>query len=215
MPMLAQNKSAFHLALFLRGVYSKPTVAQEHDRISSPAARIWGSQAFGGKGNAFFILSNVSPGVDFIMLSYTSRKIQWVLQTDNSTCNFRDSKLNTSRIIPTTQGGPKTFFHYPILLWFKSRHVKGSMIRKSVRQRAVHCRAYNSNRRWLSEVQNFHRQCALFLRNEHGGLRKFTKHHIKLRILSRINSKYSWQRHLWAVISEDETWWLMESCTPE
>lgn len=30
--MLAQNKSPFHLALFLRGVYSKPTVAQEHDR---------------------------------------------------------------------------------------------------------------------------------------------------------------------------------------
>lgn len=50
------------------------------------------------------------------MLSYTLRKIQWVLQTDNSICSFRGYKLNTSRIIPTTQGGPKTFFHYPIMI---------------------------------------------------------------------------------------------------
>lgn len=55
------------------------------------------------------------------MLSYTLRKIQWVLQTGNSMCNFRGYKLNTFRIIPTTQGGPKTFFSVPYSIMIQSR----------------------------------------------------------------------------------------------
>lgn len=59
--MLAQKKSPFHLALFLTGVYSRPTGAQEHDRqvhryshrISYPIARICGSETFQGKGDTF------------------------------------------------------------------------------------------------------------------------------------------------------------------